>query len=891
MGQSADSSREIFRQCLRQADRFIIEGKFTEAKQQLTEAKKIDSRNPFIIAFEERIALFENKINHVHKQPALPKKESEPQKTNEAGEIPAAEQEQLSREILEQNLRQDIEAEFKARYTEELRKAEEQAAKILDEERAVLQQQQRQLQEHFENQITSAKEQLENEFQTRLAVELVKAEKNLSAKHQNEISSVESEAKEKIILQYKEEIDRLKKELDSSTTEIETKQVQTISEREKQLKERYDNQLKELLQQAEESFKKETEKQIRIERERISEEIKLEYDAKLIEVNDTFSKKINEFEIEKNELVKHEDNLKKEHAQKLAESLDGFELKYEKELRTKFEKELQLLENKIKNEYELRLRQEKEKFNQLDASLTDERRAFSLRESEMKKQFELDLNNAKLKFEASHLKNLQTAVEQERAKITEEFEQHLKTELSEAKESFSKLEAVLSQERKQFSAREQELKNQHNQKLLDALRKTETIFREQSAKQLELERERITNDLQKSFDRRLEEERNALARQSDILKSELESAFQRRVAELEEESERRFREQLAILKKNQEQELSQEKIILKQQLENEIKAEYEAKLSTEKERLQKEAEKAIAAEKNRLDDEYKKMLEKQNAQVQKFRSELRKEMEQTLLSRLERIAYEYDHKMELLGARIPETKEQRYEMYRIKMLDCYINGQPSVADARILMQLKELLELTFDEHLAIEADVRLDLYVKRVEKMIVTGDLNVHNSSALENLKQQFNITLEESSRLEQFILASFQRLTKKGRILIVDDDLLLLHSLEDLLNDTGYQVVTAPDIDTALEKLSNTPFDLILSDIKFGASDLDGFKFFKAVQEHPHLRSIPFVFMSALIDGVIIRSGIQLGVDDYITKPMDPDLLIATIEGKLKRFRDIRVN
>jgi DNA-binding response OmpR family regulator len=81
------------------------------------------------------------------------------------------------------------------------------------------------------------------------------------------------------------------------------------------------------------------------------------------------------------------------------------------------------------------------------------------------------------------------------------------------------------------------------------------------------------------------------------------------------------------------------------------------------------------------------------------------------------------------------------------------------------------------------------------------------------------------------------------------------------------------------------------LSDIKFGVGELDGFKFFKAVQERENLRNIPFVFMSALQDGVIIRSGVQLGIDDYITKPMDPDLLIATIEGKLKRFRNIQRN
>jgi len=49
-----------------------------------------------------------------------------------------------------------------------------------------------------------------------------------------------------------------------------------------------------------------------------------------------------------------------------------------------------------------------------------------------------------------------------------------------------------------------------------------------------------------------------------------------------------------------------------------------------------------------------------------------------------------------------------------------------------------------------------------------------------------------------------------------------------------------------------------------------------------PQYAGLPFIFMSALTDGVIVRSGIQLGVDDYLTKPIEPDLLAAVIEGKL---------
>jgi DNA-binding response OmpR family regulator len=69
----------------------------------------------------------------------------------------------------------------------------------------------------------------------------------------------------------------------------------------------------------------------------------------------------------------------------------------------------------------------------------------------------------------------------------------------------------------------------------------------------------------------------------------------------------------------------------------------------------------------------------------------------------------------------------------------------------------------------------------------------------------------------------------------------------------------------------------------------MDGFSFFSLLQKHKHLGNVPFILMSVLGDGGIIRSGVQLGVDDYLTKPIDMDLLIAVVEGKLKRYKNFK--
>jgi PleD family two-component response regulator len=223
------------------------------------------------------------------------------------------------------------------------------------------------------------------------------------------------------------------------------------------------------------------------------------------------------------------------------------------------------------------------------------------------------------------------------------------------------------------------------------------------------------------------------------------------------------------------------------------------------------------------------------------------------------------------------------------MLEAYAAGQPSVEEAKRLMELKEILEITFDDHFAVEADVRLELYVQSVEKQILNGEFNLKDTAALEELKQAFNISPDQAAKLEPYILSSFQRLAVKGKILIADDDVSLLKVLEMDLVSRGYQTVTCESVREALDKLSTVSVDLILSDIKFGPGEPDGFKFFASVQEQPHLRKIPFIFISALDDGVFVRSGAMLGADDYLTKPLDLDLLMAVIEGKLKRFRQMQ--
>ena len=102
-------------------------------------------------------------------------------------------------------------------------------------------------------------------------------------------------------------------------------------------------------------------------------------------------------------------------------------------------------------------------------------------------------------------------------------------------------------------------------------------------------------------------------------------------------------------------------------------------------------------------------------------------------------------------------------------------------------------------------------------------------------------------------------------------------------LNDEGHITVEAGNGLEGLEKLAVDRPDLILSDITM--PEMNGYQFFRTVKErHPEHAETPFIFLSALSDRDDELKGLRLGVDDYLTKPIDFDLLLARVELGLRR-------
>ncbi len=121
-----------------------------------------------------------------------------------------------------------------------------------------------------------------------------------------------------------------------------------------------------------------------------------------------------------------------------------------------------------------------------------------------------------------------------------------------------------------------------------------------------------------------------------------------------------------------------------------------------------------------------------------------------------------------------------------------------------------------------------------------------------------------------------------KGNILVVEDNEIMLDGIRDILEMAGYRVITSLDGQEALEWMEQHVPDLIVSDIMMPR--MDGYQLFSAVRANPKWISIPFIFLTAKDQRIDVRLGKQLGADDYLTKPFEPEDLLIAVEAKLER-------
>jgi twitching motility two-component system response regulator PilG len=124
--------------------------------------------------------------------------------------------------------------------------------------------------------------------------------------------------------------------------------------------------------------------------------------------------------------------------------------------------------------------------------------------------------------------------------------------------------------------------------------------------------------------------------------------------------------------------------------------------------------------------------------------------------------------------------------------------------------------------------------------------------------------------------------------ILVVDDSASVRKLVELTLRRSGFSVISATSGVAALAALAETKPDLILLDVMLVA--LDGFQLCRAIRNHPDYASVPIIILSGRESDSDRQSGMDAGVDAYLTKPFKPDQLSSIVQQLLANRSEVRV-
>jgi len=223
------------------------------------------------------------------------------------------------------------------------------------------------------------------------------------------------------------------------------------------------------------------------------------------------------------------------------------------------------------------------------------------------------------------------------------------------------------------------------------------------------------------------------------------------------------------------------------------------------------------------------------------------------------------------------------EAYRTLLAEIWSDGNASVEEQSQIDSMKETFAITEKEHTDIERLVRLEAYLNAIREAWKLG------VTSFVDIRKRFKISDQEHLGVEQKINQFLQSLKVKGTVLLLDDDNAFLSVIKEVLVDSGFTCIAVNSGEDGLKALESLVPDIVICDIDFVKPGMNGFTFFEKFRAIDRFIDVPFVFMSGLDQDIVVRAGKQMGVDDYLTKPFDPEMLIATIEGKLKRSREIK--
>jgi len=213
------------------------------------------------------------------------------------------------------------------------------------------------------------------------------------------------------------------------------------------------------------------------------------------------------------------------------------------------------------------------------------------------------------------------------------------------------------------------------------------------------------------------------------------------------------------------------------------------------------------------------------------------------------------------------------------------NGTPSGAQQEILKRSQSELKITDGKRLKLERDVKNGLYKQALEQIWVTGGLSAFTIESIDALRVRFDISRIDHSLIESGLLREFRKNRIKGNILLLDPDENQLIELSAFLRMNFFAVIAAGTLAEALVSMKIISPDIIITDVS-SQSGTVGFDLFEVIRKSSYIKYIPFIATTSALDRTTSLIGKRLGVDEFFQKPIDYELLLSTLDGKLRMHK-----
>lgn len=124
-------------------------------------------------------------------------------------------------------------------------------------------------------------------------------------------------------------------------------------------------------------------------------------------------------------------------------------------------------------------------------------------------------------------------------------------------------------------------------------------------------------------------------------------------------------------------------------------------------------------------------------------------------------------------------------------------------------------------------------------------------------------------------------------RILVIEDEINIAKNIKQILDLSGFYTITAEDGEEGVQLAKEEIPDLILCDVMM--PNLDGYQVITELRKDEQTENIPFIFLTAKSDRPDFRKGMELGADDYLTKPFSPNELLTAVTTRLAKHQKMK--